>query len=79
MKSLKLTINNNYAVVQIDHGKVNAIDTTLASELLQTFQELAENDEVKGVLLTGRPHCFSAGLNIMSLASGGIEGVKTFW
>ena len=24
MKSLKLTINNNYAVVQIDHGKVNA-------------------------------------------------------
>jgi enoyl-CoA hydratase/carnithine racemase len=79
MESLNITIEKGYAVVQIDHGKVNAIDVTLAGDLLQAFQELTENDQVKGVILAGRPHCFSAGLNIMSLASGGLDGVRAFW
>ena len=79
MKTLNLDYKAKHAIVQIDHGKVNAIDTDLARELGEVFRDLATNDAVKGVILTGKPHCFSAGLNIVHLAQIGLEGARNFW
>ena len=79
MESLNIEYKKDYAIVQIDNGKVNAINTALARDLGAAFHELSENDKVKGILLTGRPHCFSAGLDIVSLAKGGPEGALEFW
>jgi len=79
MDTLKITYREKYAICAIDNGKVNAIDTKLSHDL-KTFFEKAELDEkIEGVILTGRPHCFSAGLDIMKLSSGGPKGAETFW
>ncbi len=79
MNTLKITYKENYAIVQLDNGKVNAISTELAKELGETFRSLEANDEIKGVILTGRPHGFSAGLDVMSMAGRGLAESKKFW
>lgn len=78
MDTLKIEYKENYAIVQLDNGKVNAIDTKLAKELGETFRLLEANEDVKGVILTGRPHAFSAGLDVMSMA-GGVKIATEFW
>jgi 3,2-trans-enoyl-CoA isomerase len=78
MNTLKIEYKENYAIVQLDNGKVNAINTELAKELGEAFRLLEADDNVKGVILTGRPHAFSAGLDIMSMA-GGLKIATEFW
>lgn len=77
--TLKIHSKGNYAVVEIDNGKVNAISRALSRDLDAAFTTLAKDDEVMGVILTGRPNCFSAGLDVNDLAAGGVEGAKDFW
>lgn len=79
MQSLNIERHAQHAVIQMDHGKVNAIDIPLARDLRDAFLELEADEAVKGLILCGRPHCFSAGLNILSLAQGGIDGAREFW
>ncbi len=79
MKTLQLEIQDGIAIVTIDNGKVNAIDTALAKELWEVFVDLEKNETVKGAVLSGRPNCFSAGLNILKLFQDGLEGTRIFW
>ncbi len=79
MQTLNIEYKENYAIVQMDHGKVNAISTELTNDLHTAFSDLEKNDAVRGVILIGRPHCFSAGLDIGSMVGNGIEGGRAFW
>lgn len=78
MESLQLIHRDTYLICQMDHGKVNAIDTLLCEELDQVFAEAESNPEIKGLILTGKPHCFSAGINVIKLMSGGPAGQEAF-
>jgi len=77
--AINLSFEKNYAIVQLDYGKVNAISIAMAKDLVTVFSDLKNDDKVKGVILSGRPHCFSAGLDIVELAQGGLDGSKEFW
>ena len=78
MNTLRIEYKDHYAIVQLDNGKVNAINTEMAKELGETFRLLEANEDIKGVILTGRPHGFSAGLDVMSMA-GGVKTATEFW
>ena len=79
MNTLKIERRNGYAVVELNQGKVNAINTELAKDLLDFFTHATTDETIKGVILTGRPHCFSAGLDIFKIATGGIKDLEIFW
>ena len=79
METLNIIRKSNYAIVEINNGKVNAINESLGRDLIEAFGQLEEDDDIKGVILAGRPHCFSAGLDIVSLAQSDREGGKNFW
>ncbi|MEM6967547.1 MAG: enoyl-CoA hydratase/isomerase family protein, partial [Bacteroidota bacterium] len=64
---------------QIDNGKVNAINTPLLEEIISTFKALDNDDSVQGAILAGRPHAFSGGLDVMSLATLNDEEAVHFW
>lgn len=78
METLKIIRKDKYVICEIDNGKVNAIDVELSKDLISFFESAETDDTIEGVILTGRPHCFSAGLNIMKLA-GGEEALRQFW
>lgn len=67
MNTLEITYKDEYAIVQMNRGKVNAINSEMVQELRDTFHDMEENTDVKGVILTGQPHYFSAGLDLIEL------------
>ncbi|MFK7978466.1 MAG: enoyl-CoA hydratase/isomerase family protein [Saprospiraceae bacterium] len=78
-ETLNIEIKDNYAIVQLNNGKVNAINTPLLKDLEQIFPALDKDDAVKGVILAGRPHVFSAGLDVMGLATMNGQQMVDFW
>lgn len=78
-QTLQVSYPDNYAIVQLDNGKVNAITTTLLVDLKQTLDQLDQDDKVQGVMLSGRPHAFSAGLDVVFLSTLDQEGNLAFW
>ena len=67
MKTLKRIDKESYTIVQMDRGKVNAINAEMLSELQEVFRNLEADTAVRGVILTGKPHYFSAGLDLIEL------------
>lgn len=67
MKWIKIEIKNHYAIVEIDRGKVNAINHELVSEIRSAFETLEKDSSILGVILTGKPNYFSAGLDLIEL------------
>jgi len=77
--TLKIEKKENFAIVRLDNGKVNAINTALLEDLKTTFSALANDDKVRGLILSGKPHAFSAGLDVMGLATMNEEQMIEFW
>jgi len=67
MQYLQLIQKEDYTIVQLDRGKVNAINRDMVNEIRETFKKLAADDTVKGVIIAGKPHYFSAGLDVIEL------------
>ena len=78
-KTVNVEIKDNYAIVQLNNGKVNAISLALLKDLKATFNALDKDEKIAGVILTGRPHAFSAGLDVMGLATMNEEQMVDYW
>lgn len=79
MNTLKLIQKPDYTIVQMNRGKVNAINYEMVQELRQVFRDIKNNKNVKGVILTGQPHYFSAGLDLIELITYNEAQVNDFF
>lgn len=79
MKTLVLTKKESYTIVQMNRGKVNAINHEMVNELSEVFNILENDPEVKGVILTGQPHYFSAGLDLIELYQYDEKQIQEFF
>lgn len=79
-QSLKLELNNKKAVVYINRpDKLNALNSVVISELEHCFNELASNDNVYVIILTGSGEkAFVAGADISELSKLNIIGAKVY-
>lgn len=62
-------IEKRVAYVEINHPPVNALNSKLIRELTQCIDELAENADVKAIVITGQGKFFAAGADIKAFAS----------
>ena len=79
MQTLQQTIRNGYAILTLDRGKANAMNAQMVTELRQLMKENEANDEIGGVIITGKENFFSAGLDVIELYSYNEEEIKAFW
>ncbi|MFD2585921.1 enoyl-CoA hydratase/isomerase family protein [Croceitalea marina] len=79
MENINLIKKEGYAIVQMNRGKVNAINRQMVLELQKTFEALALDSDTKGVILTGQPHYFSAGLDLIELFQYNKEEITEFF
>lgn len=79
VETLIIEKKKDYAIVKLNNGKVNAINLPLLKDLKKTFNALNADDSIKGAILAGRPHVFSAGLDVMSLATMNEAQMLDFW
>lgn len=79
MNTLEITYKDEYAIVRMNRGKVNAINLEMVQELSDIFHGLEEDVDVNGVILTGQPHYFSAGLDLIELFQYDKEQIREFF
>lgn len=63
------------AVLRMEHGKVNAVDTELLDDLGDRLEEAAADAAIRAVVLTGTGSSFSAGVNLFRVLEGGARYV----
>ena len=71
MPQVPVTINEcgSVAVVNVDDGADNILDVNTVNSLLSAFKTV--QDHAGAVVLAGRPGCYSRGLDMETLQSGG--------
>lgn len=69
MNTIQIEKKENYAILQLNRGKVNAINHEMVIEIREAFQDFNKSDSIKGVIVTGIPNFFSAGLDVIELFS----------
>ncbi|MEM6965260.1 MAG: enoyl-CoA hydratase/isomerase family protein [Bacteroidota bacterium] len=79
MEYLNINSKGDYVIVQMNRPKVNAINFQMVKELRATFKKLQADDAVQGVILTGLPGVFSAGLDLIELYDYDEEKIRAFF
>ncbi len=79
MKTVRVTIKDKLAIVTMDNGKSNALNAAMITELAELMRNIAADTAIGGVLLTGKDHFFSAGLDLIELYAYNDEEAKDFW
>jgi len=70
-------LRGTVAVLRMEHGKVNALDSELFGELIETLKAEVESPS-RAVVLTGSGKAFSAGVDLFRLLNGGTAYVNEF-
>ena len=70
---------DNIEVLQLNSPPVNALNEELIKSLISHLDRLIEDDNIKGVVLTGQEGIFSAGLDIVTLYNKDEKYMKFFW
>lgn len=69
MNTIQITSKNEYVILQLNRGKVNAINHEMVKEIRFALEDFSKDTKVKGVILSGIPNFFSAGLDVIELFS----------
>jgi Delta3-Delta2-enoyl-CoA isomerase len=69
MNFIHLLAHENIATIVINRPKVNAINEAVVEELREYFQKVADDSNVKAVILTGEGSFFSFGLDVPEFLS----------
>ncbi|CAA6811504.1 MAG: Enoyl-CoA hydratase (EC [uncultured Aureispira sp.] len=79
MKTLSIQSKDNYIVVQLDRGKANALNQEMVTELRQVIRATEADDSIGGIVLTGKAHFFSGGVDLLEVYYYDSEGIRNFW
>jgi enoyl-CoA hydratase len=74
---IEVTQCGGVAVLQIVHGKANALDIELCEAIAARFEAL-RTTTVSAVVVTGQGRIFSAGVDLLRLGEGGAPYVRRF-
>jgi enoyl-CoA hydratase len=74
---IEMSHRGGVAIVQLAHGKANALDIDLCEAIAAQFDAL-RNTTAQAVVLTGQGRMFSAGVDLIRLAEGGAPYVRRF-
>jgi len=79
MNTIRLTISDRLAVLTLDRGRSNPINLEMIAELTAAIKDLEQNDDVAGVILTGKENFFSSGVDLIEVYDYDEQKIKQFW
>ena len=79
MNTLKITQKEGYVIVQLNRSKVNAVNLEMVRDLNKAFRSFKKDEAVRGVILTGQPHFFTAGLDVIELYGYDKASIKSMF
>jgi enoyl-CoA hydratase len=72
------SIHDSVATLRLNHGKASALDLELVDAIALATAEMAAEDSVRAVILTGTGSIFSAGVDLFRLTDGGRDYAERF-
>lgn len=79
MNTIQVTIRDRAAVIALNRGSSNAINTEMVNELKNIFKNIEQDENIGGVILTGREGFFTAGLDLIELYDYDEAAMRNFW
>jgi enoyl-CoA hydratase len=74
---IEISEGDGIAIVQLAHGKANAMDTEFCDAVTKAFAKL-KSAKARAVVLTGQGGMFSAGVNLIRARDGGAPYIRKF-
>jgi enoyl-CoA hydratase len=74
---IDLQLRGQVAVLTMQHGKANAMDTSLCEDMLTRLDEL-RTSPARSIVMTGQGNIFSAGVDLVRALDGGPDYFKNF-
>jgi enoyl-CoA hydratase len=74
---IELELRGQVAVLTMQHGKANAMDTRLCEDILARLDEL-RTSPARAIVVTGPGNIFSAGVDLVRALDGGPDYFKNF-
>lgn len=79
MNTIKVNIKDKVAVLQLDRGRSNAINSEMVTELTQMVNNINGDENIAGLIITGKEGFFSAGLDLIELYDYNEDQIRQFW
>jgi len=79
MKTLSIQQKEGYLLVQLDRGKANALNQLMIDEFRQLIKDATTDSSIGGIVLTGKPHFFSGGVDLLEIYEYSSEATRHFW
>lgn len=79
MNTINVTIKDRLALITLNRGKSNALNREMITELTDMLHNIANDDNIGGVIIAGRDNFFSAGLDLIELYGYNEEEAESFW
>jgi len=79
MSTIQININDRLAVVTLDRGRSNPINHQMVKDLVAGVQQLEQDDNVGGLIITGKPGFFSSGIDLIEAYGYDEEQIRAFW
>jgi enoyl-CoA hydratase len=74
---IEIDARDDIAIMRLDHGKANAMDTEFCAAVTTAFVKLKRAPS-RAVVLTGQGGMFSAGVNLIRARDGGARYIRKF-
>ncbi|WP_316785744.1 enoyl-CoA hydratase/isomerase family protein [Pedobacter frigiditerrae] len=79
MKTIEVTIKDRLAIITLNRGKSNSLNREMVTELTDILTNIDADSNIAGVMITGKDHFFSAGLDLIEIYNYNEEEAKSFW
>lgn len=79
MNTIQVTIRDKAAVIALNRRRSNAMNTEMVNELKNIIKNIEQDENIGGVILTGKEGFFTAGLDLIELYDYDEAAMRNFW
>ncbi|SOD20200.1 enoyl-CoA hydratase/isomerase family protein [Pedobacter xixiisoli] len=79
MNTISTSVKDRLAIITLNRGKSNSLNREMVTELSDMLHNIENDDNIGGLIITGRENFFSAGLDLIELYHYNEEEAKNFW
>jgi len=79
MNTIQVTIKDRLAVIGLNRGKANPMNAGMIKELHTIVESVETDDNIGGLIITGKENFFSAGLDLIEIYDYNETEIAAFW
>ncbi|MGF1922608.1 MAG: enoyl-CoA hydratase/isomerase family protein [Bacteroidia bacterium] len=79
MNTIEVTIKDRLAIITLNRPKSNSLNREMVTELADMLNNIENDSNIGGVMITGKENFFSAGLDLIELYGYNEEEARNFW